>query len=420
VGNDRRYVCLPTLDGTAPDAAALDELLRHAREETGPIYIHCAQGRGRSAALAAALLIARGAAANVDEAEATLRRARPSVRLNPAQRAWVARAIRATAVTVALLITACLVASCTAHQYSTALQARDADGELEFEPAPITGYPLIRTRVNGHPARFAFDTGGGRAIIVSPSFVKSAGLAVERSAESRVNGRAYPSARIRSLNVDNLGQILHDESAAVVSLEAFSEVCGERVDGIVGAVAFAKRSGGSFEIDFPRRRLCFGNCKAGSSDVPASIPAAPDPQRQGRPFVWLQFGKTRVPAIIDSCEYEAVQVPEPLLAASRISLNDSRPSVGSGGFSGEVHSSRRGRIPEIRLGDVVIRDAQVQLVPGSGGAAEKAVIGTAVLRHYRLAFDARAATVILFGPRELVSPAPDRRAVETAEGILAR
>ena len=90
----RSYVCSPTLDGTAPVDEAVHHLLEQVAAAPGAVYIHCAQGRGRSAALAAALLIARGAAGDVDEAEAVLRRARPTVRLNAMQRAWVTRITR--------------------------------------------------------------------------------------------------------------------------------------------------------------------------------------------------------------------------------------------------------------------------------------------------------------------------------------
>jgi protein-tyrosine phosphatase len=89
--NGRTYVCAPTLDGTAPDDASVKQLLARVHAESGTLYIHCAQGRGRSAALAAALLIARGVAADVNEAEAVLRKARPVVRLNGDQRRWVRR-----------------------------------------------------------------------------------------------------------------------------------------------------------------------------------------------------------------------------------------------------------------------------------------------------------------------------------------
>ena len=91
VVRDRCYVCVPILDASATDEsqfrAALDAIL--AAESA--VYIHCAQGHGRSAALAAAVLIRRGLAADVDEGENALARLRPGVGLYPSQRELVRR-----------------------------------------------------------------------------------------------------------------------------------------------------------------------------------------------------------------------------------------------------------------------------------------------------------------------------------------
>jgi protein-tyrosine phosphatase len=88
----RRYRCVPTLDRGIPDLAAaqaaLDEAVQVA-SEGGGVYIHCAQGFGRSAALVAALLIRRGECRDVDEAEARLRTLRPGVKLTRQQRRFV-------------------------------------------------------------------------------------------------------------------------------------------------------------------------------------------------------------------------------------------------------------------------------------------------------------------------------------------
>ena len=94
LGPGRSYLCVPTLDGSAPPESALrtiSDAIATVREKGGSVYIHCAQGRGRSAAVAAAVLIAKGLAADVDEAERLMTKARPVVRLNAAQRAWVKR-----------------------------------------------------------------------------------------------------------------------------------------------------------------------------------------------------------------------------------------------------------------------------------------------------------------------------------------
>ena len=91
VRQGRRYLCVPTLDSTASDESAFRAALDCVAAADGPVYIHCAQGFGRSAALAAALLIRRGAARDVAGAEAMLARARPGVRLTRRQRDLVRR-----------------------------------------------------------------------------------------------------------------------------------------------------------------------------------------------------------------------------------------------------------------------------------------------------------------------------------------
>lgn len=79
------YLCLPVLDGAAPAADALRGLVERLRDERG-ILLHCASGHGRSATVAAALMLDRGLARDVDEAEAAMRARRPGIRLNAVQR----------------------------------------------------------------------------------------------------------------------------------------------------------------------------------------------------------------------------------------------------------------------------------------------------------------------------------------------
>lgn len=87
----RDYHCLPTLDTSVPRYADFARLARLVAAHEGPIYVHCAAGHGRSATFAAAILIARGEASEVDEAEAKLRATRPTVHLHRGQRAMVQR-----------------------------------------------------------------------------------------------------------------------------------------------------------------------------------------------------------------------------------------------------------------------------------------------------------------------------------------
>lgn len=91
VARDRCYVCVPTLDTLATDDAQFRQALDAVLAAKPAVFIHCAQGHGRSAALAAAVLIRRGLAADVDEAEKMLRRLRPGVGLYRRQRDLVRR-----------------------------------------------------------------------------------------------------------------------------------------------------------------------------------------------------------------------------------------------------------------------------------------------------------------------------------------
>jgi protein-tyrosine phosphatase len=91
VTTGRSYLCLPTLDALAPDEGAVRELVAAVAGSTTAVYIHCAAGHGRSAMVAAAVLLARGLAADAKEAEALLRKARPGIRLTPSQRQLLER-----------------------------------------------------------------------------------------------------------------------------------------------------------------------------------------------------------------------------------------------------------------------------------------------------------------------------------------
>lgn len=84
----RHYLSLPLLDTWAPTP---QELRRGAewiaaREQEGPVYVHCALGHGRSATYVAAFLLASGRASDVDAALALIRQQRPGIGLSAAQK----------------------------------------------------------------------------------------------------------------------------------------------------------------------------------------------------------------------------------------------------------------------------------------------------------------------------------------------
>ncbi len=80
------YLCLPILDASMPSVSELDALVRRVAAHAGPVYIHCAQGHGRSAVVAGALLVSRGIARDALDAESLMKSIRPGVHMSRLQR----------------------------------------------------------------------------------------------------------------------------------------------------------------------------------------------------------------------------------------------------------------------------------------------------------------------------------------------
>jgi protein-tyrosine phosphatase len=92
VAADRRYLVIPTLDATAPPPGEIVRAVEAVLATPGAAFIHCAFGHGRSATVAAAVLVRRGDA-TLDDVEQILRAARPRIGLNAYQRRMLAEAV---------------------------------------------------------------------------------------------------------------------------------------------------------------------------------------------------------------------------------------------------------------------------------------------------------------------------------------
>ena len=82
----RTYRAFPILDGSRSTRAALEQLAREILELPGDVYIHCAEGHGRTALVATSLLLARGDVQSAGEAVAWVLERRPLARMNTTQR----------------------------------------------------------------------------------------------------------------------------------------------------------------------------------------------------------------------------------------------------------------------------------------------------------------------------------------------
>jgi protein-tyrosine phosphatase len=98
VATGRAYVAIPTLDATSPTPAEIASAVDAMIATGGAAFIHCAFGHGRSATVAAALLVRRGDA-TLDDVEARMRALRPKIGLNAYQRGALAEAVRLGAAT---------------------------------------------------------------------------------------------------------------------------------------------------------------------------------------------------------------------------------------------------------------------------------------------------------------------------------
>lgn len=82
----RSYSSYPILDAAAPTIVQLCEWSYAASKLPGNIYIHCAQGSGRTGMFAGAILLRLGVCSSAEEAIAFIQSKRPSVRLSKGQR----------------------------------------------------------------------------------------------------------------------------------------------------------------------------------------------------------------------------------------------------------------------------------------------------------------------------------------------
>lgn len=82
-----KYLCLPTLDHTAPLPSHVEDALRFitAEKPNRKVLVHCALGHGRSATIVAAWLLQNGLAKTAQEADNRLRGIRSGVRLKHSQ-----------------------------------------------------------------------------------------------------------------------------------------------------------------------------------------------------------------------------------------------------------------------------------------------------------------------------------------------
>jgi protein-tyrosine phosphatase len=86
------YRCLPILDAHALDVERLAEAAYRIGRSTKSVFVHCAQGHGRTGMFAAIVLMARDPALTIEGALAKLQEKRPGIGISRVQRQSVEQA----------------------------------------------------------------------------------------------------------------------------------------------------------------------------------------------------------------------------------------------------------------------------------------------------------------------------------------
>ncbi len=86
----RGYRCLPILDASVPDKEELLITVKEIADLQGRLYIHCAEGHGRTGMFSAVFLLYTGRAETAGEAVAAVWEKRPKARLSAKQYGMVA------------------------------------------------------------------------------------------------------------------------------------------------------------------------------------------------------------------------------------------------------------------------------------------------------------------------------------------
>lgn len=87
--NVSHYISVPVLDALAPSGEEFAAVVKRVAILPGTVFIHCAQGHGRTSMFASLLLITRQHAGNLDEALAKIQAIRPHAQPNRAQRRFL-------------------------------------------------------------------------------------------------------------------------------------------------------------------------------------------------------------------------------------------------------------------------------------------------------------------------------------------
>ncbi len=279
--------------------------------------------------------------------------------------------------------------------------------------SPMSQYPTLMVQSGSVSGRFILDTGGAGALIVTDTFLKAAGGKRIRNASANVNGTRYPLAVIPRLHIGD-GLVLRDATCIVSNLDQMRQVCGGIT--IDGVLAIGMLQGLELDIDLPNRVAHFRPAHLreqpdGAVELRRPASHAGDP----RPYAMVRIGDRDIPTLLDTGNYAAIDIPRSLFDPAGIALVDPRDSYGAAGFNSRPSVTQRGTLPMMMMAGITLHDAEAHIIPHDD--VTEAVMGIAVLRHYRLIYNTHTRTTLLIGPAQMTGSAPGSEVVELVEEI---
>lgn len=273
-------------------------------------------------------------------------------------------------------------------------------------PADITSYGgiVLQTRINNsRPMWFYLDTGASFPFVIDVRQARLLGLKFETRAlgGGGAGPNTYEFAKTRGVSIDLSGLTFKNESAYILALASIAEQLGRSLDGIVGIGLFTRYA---VEIDYVGKKIRLYDPQtytySGSGEsipltlrnghflVSAKVEMPGRPQLSGR-FV-IDTGGVLITAVLATPFARSNDLP----AATQKTISD-RSLAGLGGETKLLIA----RATSFTLGSSVIPAPVIYLSQDKGGALASSeydgVIGTEVLRRFKVIFDYRRDRLIL-------------------------
>lgn len=278
--------------------------------------------------------------------------------------------------------------------------------ELPLPAEDCDGFFLLPVHVNGRgPYTMLLDTGAA-AVVVDDDLAATDLAHLSRPFTMLAVGAGGGTERIdEALRIDSLriGSFeVGGLDAAVLDLDPTAGALGTRIDGILGMPVFADVL---LTLDYPAGRVSVATGSLPPPDGQTVLSSRPDSATGdlgGAPTIEIRIGGRTIPVAIDTGMSGTLALRE----------RDAPPTVGATREIAMIHAVG-GKFPRraARLGTDVVVGRYVLRNPVVELERRRSLMGTGVLRHFRVTFDQAGGRVALVRPGD--EPVP----VEGARGI---